>query len=80
MKMEIIKVPEQSVAVGLAESKSNIEKLLRDMNDVALSLKDEAKQDQLLELNEKIFQELQNLVNEYHTKTVRIKNLLSSKL
>lgn len=78
--MESVNVPEQSVAVGLAESSSKIQKLLRDMNDITFTIKDEAKQDQLLELNEKIFQEVQALVSEYSTKATKIKNLLNSKL
>lgn len=80
MKMESVNVPEQSVGAGLSESKAKIVKLLSDMNDITFTIKDEAKQDQLLAINEKIFQEVRNLVSEYDSKTIRIKNLLNSKL
>ena len=80
MKMESVNVPEQSVAAGLSDSKTKIVNLLRDMNDITFTIKDEAKQDQLLAINEEIFQEVQNLVSEYNTKAMKIKNLLNSKL
>lgn len=77
MKTETVNVPEQGVEAGLIESRDKIVKLLREMNDITFDLKDEAKQDQLLELNEKIFQEVQALVSVYHAKATKIKNILS---
>ena len=81
METKSVNVPEQSLSRGLTESKSKIDRLLSDINHVAIDqIKDEEVQDKLLKLNEQIYQELRSLVSDHQSKIIMIKNILSGQL
>jgi hypothetical protein len=80
MKIKSVNVPKQSIESGLRQSKSKIDNFLKEMNQITFTIKDQAKQDKLLALNEEIWQEMQNLVSEYTSRKNGMKNLLDSLL
>ena len=63
MKIKSVNVPKQSIESGLRQSKSKIDNFLKEMNQITFTIKDQAKQDKLLALNEEIWQEMQNLLD-----------------